>query len=273
MNKEDFFIKQIKSNKIIGDDGAFIDGYVYSMDAFYEDTHFKREWMSLGEIAKKSFLVNISDAIVMNATPKFALISISIPSNYSKHELKELADGFKTVALEFGIEIIGGDTIKSDKLTISITIVSKCNNPIFRKGLKANQLIAYTNNLGSCKRDLELLLQNKRVDKSSKFITPTLNPHFFYEISPLISFGMDISDGLFFELERVSKINKLGFKFFKPISKSVGCSGEEYEMLIGFNFENRSEILKIAKKHNVKLNIFAISTFDKFKCRCKAHHF
>ena len=43
MNKEDFFIKQFKSkkNKIIGDDGAVIGKYVYSMDAFFENVHFQ----------------------------------------------------------------------------------------------------------------------------------------------------------------------------------------------------------------------------------------
>ena len=42
MNKEEFFIKQFSNNKIIGDDGAFIDGFVYSMDAFFENVHFKK---------------------------------------------------------------------------------------------------------------------------------------------------------------------------------------------------------------------------------------
>ncbi|NWF67342.1 MAG: thiamine-phosphate kinase [Campylobacterales bacterium] len=273
MNKEDFFIKNIKSNKIIGDDGAFIDGYVYSMDAFYEDTHFKREWMSLKQIAKKSFLVNISDAIVMNSYPKYALISISIPKHYTKSDLVELADGFKDVASEFNIEIIGGDTIKSDKLTISITIISECKNPIFRKGLKPNQLIAYTGKLGSVRKELDYLFKYNQISSNSKFITPILKPKFFYEISPFITCGMDISDGLFFELERLSKINKVGFDFFKPISKSVGCSGEEYEMLICFDKKDRDKILKIAKLHEVDLTIFGMSTHGRFKCICKPHHF
>ena len=34
MNKEEYFIKQFSNSKVIGDDGAFIDGFVYSMDAF-----------------------------------------------------------------------------------------------------------------------------------------------------------------------------------------------------------------------------------------------
>ncbi len=66
MKKEEFFISNFSSG-FIGDDGAFIDGFVYSKDLFCEDIHFKREWMSLESIAKKSMLVNISDAFAMNA--------------------------------------------------------------------------------------------------------------------------------------------------------------------------------------------------------------
>ena len=41
-------------------------------------------------------LVNISDAIAMNAKPKYALISIAIPKSYTMNEnLKELSSGFK----------------------------------------------------------------------------------------------------------------------------------------------------------------------------------
>ena len=275
MNKEDYFIKQFKNNhkNVIGDDGAVIGSNVYSMDAFFEDVHFKREWMSLKQIAKKAMLVNISDAIVMNAKPKYALLSVAIPKNFSMDDLKELASGFKSVAKKFGIKIIGGDTISNSKLDISITIISKTKNPIFRKGLKNDDLLCYTGDLGSCKKDLESLLKGKKVSKKSKFLKPKLNPEFFYEISPYINCALDISDGLFFELERVSTINKLGFEFFEEISKDIGCSGEEYELLFSFNKKNKEIISNIATKHKVKLNIFANAIDGTYKCDCKNHHF
>ena len=75
MNKENFFIKHISNSKYIGDDGAFVDGLVYSQDAFFEDVHFKKEWMDYEKIGNKAMLVNISDAVSMNAVPKYALIT------------------------------------------------------------------------------------------------------------------------------------------------------------------------------------------------------
>jgi thiamine-monophosphate kinase len=273
MNKEDFFIKQFSNNKYIGDDGAVVGEYIYSMDAFFENVHFKKEWMSLEEIAYKSMLVNISDAIVMNAKPLYALLSVAIPQSYTRHDLIELSKGFKKAAEEFNLEIIGGDTICNNKLDISITIVSHSKKPSLRKGLKKGDLLCYTGELGSCAKDLNKLFKNKKISKNSKFIKPKLKPSFFYEASKYMSASLDISDGLFFELERLSKINKLGFEFFSPISKDVGESGEEYEILFSFPKKHQKKIQKIAKKHKVKLNIFAKAKKGKYRTKSKNHHF
>jgi thiamine-monophosphate kinase len=273
MNKEDYFIKQFSNNKFIGDDGAVIGKFVYSMDAFFENVHFKKEWMSLKQIAYKSMIVNISDAIVMNAIPKYALLSVAIPKSYSNEDLIELSKGFKKAAKKFGIQIIGGDTISNEKLDISITIISETSNPIYRKGVKKNDLLCYTGTLGLCKKDLKKLFENKEISKNSKFIKPKLNPEFFYEIAPFISASLDISDGLFFELERLSKASKVGFEFFHEIDDSIGTSGEEYEILFTFDKKYKEKIEKIALKHKIKLNIFAKAIKGKYKTQCQNHHF
>ncbi len=274
IDKEDFFIKQFsKNSKYIGDDGAVINGLVYSNDAFFENVHFKRDWFSLKQIARKAMLVNISDAIVMNAKPKFALLSVAIPKEYSKKDIKKLSKGFLEVADEYGVEIIGGDTISNEKLDISITIVSKTKKPIFRSGVKKGDFLCFTGDLGSSKRDLQALLVGGKIPGNSKFIEPKLKANFFYEISKYVNASIDISDGLFFELERMSKASKVGFKFFYDIADEIACSGEEYEILFSFSQESRVKIEEIAKKHNIKLNIFAKAVKGSFTCKYKKHHF
>jgi thiamine-monophosphate kinase len=280
MNKENYFIQQIASNKFIGDDGAVVldklkknENYVYSMDAFFENVHFKREWLSLKQIAAKAMLVNISDAIVMNAKPKYALLSVAIPSDFTNNELDELASGFKKIANKYDITIIGGDTIANIKLDISITIVSVTTNPIYRSGAQENDLVCYTGNLGKSKEDLEKLLRGEKIDEKSKFIKPKLCDQFFYTIAPFVHCALDISDGLFFELERLSKINQIGFEFLEGIPNAIGCSGEEYEILFTFSKKNRGKIEDIAIKYGIELNIFAKVTKGEYKCKCKEHHF
>lgn len=273
MNKEQFFINSIQNSKYNGDDGAFIDGYVYSMDAFFEDIHFKKDWFTLKQIAYKSMLVNISDAIAMNAKPKYALISIAIPKYYTNEDLQELANGFKKAAKDFDFEIIGGDTIENHKLDISITIISKTSKPIYRSGVKEGDYLCYTGKLGDSKKDLEALLSGKKIKKSSKFIKPVLKADFFYEASKYINASMDISDGLFLDLEKLSIASSIGFDIFRKIDDNIASSGEEYEILFSCSQKNLKKIEQIAKKHKTKLNFFAKAVKGSFRTNLSNHHF
>lgn len=272
MSKESFFISRFK-NAVIGDDGAVVGNYVYSMDAFFENVHFKRKWMSLAEIARKAMLVNISDAVAMNATPKYALLTVAMPKSYTRKEMAELAAGFETCADEFGIAIIGGDTIANVKLDISVTIISECSRPLKRNTIKTGELMAYTGTLGHSHKGLTTLLRGGRVHGNSRFVSPTLRSAFIKHAAPFLTGGMDISDGLFTELKRLSLLNRIGYRFFKRIAKQAACSGEEYEMLIAFKAKDLPKIRAIAKKTKTPLNVFAKTKRGGFSHGCKANHF
>ncbi len=273
VNKEKFFIKNISNSKIIGDDGAYIDGFVYSQDAFFENIHFKKEWMSYEQIGNKAMLVNISDAVSMNAVPLYALITAAIPPSMSEAEILQLQKGLKKAARKYNIQIIGGDTIANTKLDLSITIISKTDKPIYRKGLKKGQLLAYTGTLGGSLRDLNALFAGEKVSANSRFYIPKLRDAFMYEAAQHLSFCMDISDGLFKELERVSEINGVGYEFLKSISKEVGCSGEEYELLFGFDEVHLPRIMEISKATKTKVTVFARAVKGSFVSECKEWHF
>jgi thiamine-monophosphate kinase len=272
LDKESYFIS-LFDTKYIGDDGAVINDTIYSKDLFCEDIHFKREWMSLEEIAYKSMLINISDAIVMNAKVKYALIGIKIPKTFSNSELKELSIGFLKASTEFNFEIIGGDTVAGDKLDISITLISKSKAPTLRTDLKMDDLVAFTGGLGSVKKDLDALLMGNKIDKNSKFIKPRLKADFFYELAPFINAALDISDGLSKDLSRLSRLNSVGFEFICNFSKDILCSGEEYEILFTFEAKNLDTIKKIAKKHDTTITIFAKVIEGSYTSLCKENHF
>ncbi len=272
MNKEDYFIS-LFNNKFLGDDGAVIKNQVISKDLFCEGIHFKREWMSLREIATKSILVNVSDAVVMNAKPKYALLGIVLPKDFSFANMRELKSGFDFACSNYNITIIGGDTVAGDKLDISITLISKTKNPIRRKGMKKGDYLAYTGDIGNVRKDLKKLLKGLRINKKSKFIEPKLKDKFFYKASRYISSALDISDGLSKDLSRLSSINKVGFNFNKNFSKEEFCSGEEYEILFSFDKRDKQKILSLGKLTKTPVNIFATAKRGSFKSRCKGNHF
>lgn len=272
MNLENYFISQLRSNHI-GDDGAYIDGFVYSKDAFFENIHFKRKWMSFYQIAQKAMLVNISDAIAMNASPKYALLSVAMPKSMSKEDMRELVNGFESIASMYEIDIIGGDTISNTKLDITITIISKTDKPLLRSGVRRGDILAYTGELGNSVKDLKKLLNLGVLHRKSKFVNIELRGKFINSSARYLKSGMDISDGLFSDLDKIASLNRVGFKFNQKIPRDVGCSGEEYEMLVAFDRRQKKAVKRRAQKSRTKLNIFATATRKKYTNRCKAHHF
>lgn len=276
MDKERYIFEKF-SDKKNGDDGALVGKWVFSKDLFVQNIHFKRSWLSLRQIAVKSMLVNISDAVAMNAHPKYALLGLELPKDISVSEIDELCGGFLDICKKFNIKIIGGDTISGDRISISVTIISKTKKAIFRKGAKIGDFIAFTGNLGSVIKDFGILENGGKIDENSKFITPDLKADFFYKAAKFTTSAMDISDGLSQDLSRLLEKNGAGIKFLKNLSKDELFSGEEYEILFTFAKKNRDKILKIAKKTATKITIFGeiaeLSADTKFIDLSKKHHF
>ncbi|WP_324170417.1 thiamine-phosphate kinase [Sulfurimonas sp.] len=270
--KESYFIAQF-DNKHIGDDGALIDNKVYSKDAFFQNVHFKAQWMNHYQIATKAMMINISDAIAMNAQPKYALLSVAMPKSITKEQMRELASGFKDVASLHDIEIIGGDTISNSKLDITITIVSEVEKPLLRVGMRNKHLLAFTGDLGRSKKDLKRLFNLGILHKNSKFLNIKLRGKFINASQRFLSSGMDISDGLFSDLGKLSQINKLGYIFNSKLSNEIACSGEEYEMLISFDMRHKKTLIRRAQQTRTPLNIFAQASRVKYSVKCKEHHF
>ncbi|MFC2057624.1 thiamine-phosphate kinase [Campylobacterota bacterium] len=272
IDKEQYLINKL-SSKHIGDDAAVIGETLYSMDAFFEDTHYKREWMSIAQIGRKAMLINISDAIAMNAQPQYALVTVSIPKDMTEAEIDELTLSMENTAKEYGCEIIGGDTIGGDKLHLSITIVSKSDTPLLRTGLKEGDLLAYTGVLGESKRDLDALFRGENIADNSRFLNPTLRVDFVAKARPYLRTGMDISDGLFCDTNKMLDINKYGFDGFDEIIDEVGLSGEEFEMLVSFAPEHYTEVMQIAQETNTPLTVYAKVAKNNTRYKCKSHHF
>jgi len=272
LDKEQYLINKL-SSKHIGDDAAVIGDTLYSMDAFFEDTHYKREWMTITQIGRKAMLINLSDAIAMNAQPQYALVTVSIPKDMTETEIDELTLSMENTAKEYGCEIIGGDTIGGDKLHLSITIVSKSDTPLLRTGLKEGDLLAYTGVLGESKKDLDALFRGEKVNSNSRFFEPTLRADFIAKARPFLRTGMDISDGLFCDTNKMLDINKYGFDEFDKIIDEVGLSGEEFEMLVSFAPEHYSEVMQIAQETNTPLTVYAKVAKNNARYKCKSHHF
>lgn len=284
--------------------------FVIANDGFCEGIHFKREWLSLEQIAKKAMLVNISDIVAMNARPKYALASILLPP-LKPIEILQIARSLKEVAQDFGIAFIGGDTMSGDRLEFHITLFGTLQGKLlFRKGLQKGDLLFCTGRVGESLKSLQALSRGQKISKNSRrfsrFVAPTLRADFVKSCARFLHCGIDISDGVYAELNRLSAINHLGFCLAKKSSivkrvadskssdksgnkggdkrwqaqkplksskvlprvlqKSAYLSGEEYEMLFSISPKDKLALLRKARQTRTPLLFIGIA-------RTKITHF
>ena len=205
--------------------------FVIANDGFCEGIHFKRKWLSLEQIAKKAMLVNISDIVAMNACPKYALASILLPP-LSPRETLQIAHSLSQVAQDFGIAFIGGDTMSGDRLEFHITVFGTPQGKLlFRKGLQKGDLLFCTGRVGESLKSLQALSRGEKISKNSKrfyrFVAPALRADFIKSCARFLHCGLDISDGVYAELNRLSAINHLGFCLAKKSSTAKRAGGSK----------------------------------------------
>lgn len=253
MDKEARIISHF-SHALNGDDGAVLGDFVYSKDLFIENVHFKREWLSMEQIGAKAVLVNLSDAVAMNATPLFALLGLALPKTLANDEINALCAGISKTCAKCGVSIIGGDTTSSEKITISLTIISRLNGKaLFRTRAKNGDFIAFTGSLGESLKGLKALQNGGKIAGNSRFVKPSLRAEFMKKSAKNLKSAMDISDGLANDLPKF--LGKKGAKISAKISKNQWLSGEEYELLVAFSPAKKARVLAYAKQTRTKLTI------------------
>ena len=275
-DREAYFISNLQDSSValkLNDDGILLNDYVYAMDLFTEGVHFLRKYFSYYDIAKKAMLVNISDILAMGVKPTYALLGVSFAKDMELSDINDFRLGIIDICKKYNIKIIGGDTILDNKLSIAITMFGKAESKIIKRtNFKVGDIIFFSGNLGGVSKDMKSLYRGYKINKYSKFLTPRLNPKFIFEILPFIRGGMDISDGLYYELNRVSKLNNVKFRFYKKISKHIATSGEEYELLFSISQKNIRRLKLIAAKNRVKITKIAKMLRGKEQFYCSPHH-
>ena len=113
--------------KGIGDDAAVLpyskrEYLLLTTDMLAEGTHFSRR-MPPQAIGHKALACNISDIAAMGGWPTFAVVSIGIPKNLSVGFIKDVYRGLRRTARNFNISIVGGDTIKTEKVVINVALL------------------------------------------------------------------------------------------------------------------------------------------------------
>ena len=137
---KNFSINQPSTLKGIGDDGAVLDfgtkKAVISTDLLIEGVLFDLAYMPLRHLGYKAVVANVSDICAMNATPSQITVSIAVSNRFPLEALEELFDGITVASQEYNVDVIGGDTTSSNKISFTITAIGFANQIIYRNNAK-----------------------------------------------------------------------------------------------------------------------------------------
>ncbi len=272
---KNYFSKIAKNNKSALDlnDDVFFDknkGLVVSVDTYNIGSHFLNfKYPDL--VIKKILRSSISDLICKGVKPKFYFICGSgNKKTFSKKNLLKISKSLKSEQNIFNIELCGGDTTHSKKLSFTITSMGYSNKIIYRNKAKLNDDIYVTGNLGDSYlglRQLKNKVNLKKNDKLffiNKYYKPQLPLNFTNYLLKYANSSIDISDGLIDDLSKMINRQNLSFNLFEneiPVSKklnnfikkkklnkiNVTSQGDDYQVLFTADY-NKTRIIQNASK-------------------------
>ena len=274
----------------IGDDCALVSGdkktyLAITTDSLSEGIHFKKGFSSPRELGIKSVAVNVSDICAMGGIPKYATVSLGVGKTESKKYISELYDGIVECADSYGVSVIGGDTVASAKLFITITMIGEVEKKyvLRRNAAKAGDTIFVTGVLGDSYAGYRVLEKKGNKKLKAWEVMPVKNhiiplPRYFESVllakSGLVNACIDVSDGLAADTINIMRESNKGAKLYAdnlPVSYSAArvaaqyrekiedyalYGGEDYELLFTVNKKNRKKLMNFSFKNNIP--VFAV---------------
>ena len=276
-----YFSKLTKNNKsaLNLNDDVFFDKnkeLVISVDTYNLGTHFP-DFDNPNLVIKKILRSSLSDLICKGVKPKYYFISGSgDKKTFSKKNLKEISNSLFEEQKKYNIKLCGGDTTFSKKLSFTIIFVGFSKKIIYRNNAKINDDIYVSGNIGDSYVGLQLLKKKIKVNNReyknfvNEFYKPNIQVKLAEKLLKFSNSSIDISDGLFDDLEKLINNQKLNYHVNLdkiPISKSLESlikrskinknklvsNGDDYQILFTAN-KNKSRIIqKISSKLRVKI--------------------
>jgi thiamine-monophosphate kinase len=146
----------------VGDDAAVIEPGMYqgvlTTDLLIEGVHFELGATSPHDLGHKAVTVNVSDVAAMGGTPQYGLTSIGLPATVQSAWVMELYGGMRQAADEYGMALVGGDTSRSDRAVLAVTVYGRvvAGKAVTRAGARPGDVLVLTGSLGGSAAGLRI---------------------------------------------------------------------------------------------------------------------
>jgi thiamine-monophosphate kinase len=251
----------------VGDDCALLEvppgrQLAVSIDTLVEGTHFAKgaEPRLLGH---KALAVNLSDLAAMGAEPAWATLALTLPAA-DEDWLAAFADGFLTLAAQFGVQLVGGDTTRGPlAITVQVHGFVAPGRALRRDGARPGDLVYVTGTLGDA--GLALLAQQGLFvglgvvpNLRARLDSPIPRVAEGRALAGVASAAIDVSDGLAADLGHVAERSGVGATLHLdclPVSPEVRdyvagtgdwsvplAAGDDYELCVTVPAARQAEI-------------------------------
>ena len=273
----------------IGDDAAVLEVpagqyLVAATDTLNAGTHFPAD-TSPFDIAYKCLAVNLSDLAAMGASPRWALLSLSLP-HADPEWVRLFSEGFMSLAQAHNVTLVGGDTT-SGAMSISLTALGSIvpGRQLTRSGAKPGDLVVVSGTIGGAAYALEMLQAGKPVPEQHLLDRPQPRVALGQLLSGYASACIDVSDGLLADLGHVLKASACGARLEieelphtavlaeledKSRWRYQLSGGDDYELLFTLPPRHRMLLATWSQQLDIKLSVIGEIESDKgIRCLAK----
>lgn len=165
-------------------------------------------------LGHKALAVNLSDLAASGATPRWITLALALVAP-DENWLAEFSCGLFALAERYGVELIGGDTVRAPVLTISITALGEvpAGAALSRSGARPGDDIWVSGDIGGA----ALGLTHPEIGAAAKRLhEPEPRVALGARLRGLASAAIDVSDGLAADLvhilERSGVAGEIGYE-------------------------------------------------------------
>ncbi|MGH7863744.1 MAG: thiamine-phosphate kinase [Candidatus Binataceae bacterium] len=227
---------------------------VFTIDSLVEDVHFKLRWFPPAVLGARSLEVNLSDVASMGGSPTACVVNLAVRRGLDARFFDRLYAGLRARAKSAGVDVVGGNVTRADRLSITIAVVGQLRGAALRRdAARVGDDIFVTGTLGDAAAGWRILdgrLAARGATRRfliGRFLSPNARIAAGARLARMrpAPAAIDVSDGLIQDLGHICERSQVGatldpdalplsaqYRAVMRMDRSLALGGgEDYELL------------------------------------------